>query len=71
MFIALESVLIFNEKEPISENISERVAMILGKDYETRKNIKKEIKEYTKHEVKLHIKEMFTYPNTKLTIYQK
>ncbi|MBZ9570939.1 hypothetical protein KQY27_05210 [Methanobrevibacter sp. TMH8] len=45
LFIALESILIFDKNEPIVENISERVAFILGKDYETRVNIKKRIKD--------------------------
>lgn len=45
LFTALESVLIFNKDEPLTENMSERVAMIRGNNYERRKKIKSRIKE--------------------------
>lgn len=44
LFTALESVLIFDKKEPIAENISERVAMLMGNEYEDRKEHKKRMK---------------------------
>lgn len=45
LFTALESILIFEDHEPITLNISERVAMLLGVNYEERKQIKKILKE--------------------------
>lgn len=44
-FVALESLLIFNENEPITNNIAERVAFLLGDKYEERKEIKKRMKD--------------------------
>ncbi len=41
---ALESILTFDKEEPIRENISERAALILGKEYSDRINIKRNIK---------------------------
>lgn len=45
LFTALESILIFENHEPITLNISERVAMLLGVNYKERKNIKKILKD--------------------------
>lgn len=43
LFTALESVLIFSDKEQITQNIAERTAMIIAEDYENRLNIKKRL----------------------------
>lgn len=43
LFTALESILIFSD-EPITENIAERSAMLLGDNYKEKMNIKKMIK---------------------------
>jgi len=47
LFIALESLLIFG-KEGITNNISERAAFLLGKNYKERKDIKAEIRDLYK-----------------------
>lgn len=48
LFIALESLLILDENEPLSSNISERGAFIIGKTYDERKRIKVFIKKMYK-----------------------
>ena len=45
LFITLEALLIFDEHEPLSNNISERSAFIVGRKYKERKNIKSFLKE--------------------------
>jgi hypothetical protein len=42
--IALESLFIFNKSEPIRNNLAERVALLLGRDYLTRKQISDNMK---------------------------
>lgn len=49
LFIALESLLNFSENEPTTHIISERVALLLGKNYESKMNFQKEIKELYKY----------------------
>jgi len=44
-FVALESLLLLDPHEPIQNNIAERMAYILGKDYLSRKEIKRFIKD--------------------------
>lgn len=44
LFTALESILIFEDHEPITLNISERAAMLLGVNYKERKDIKSILK---------------------------
>lgn len=44
LFTALESILIFSENEPITENIAERTANLLGTDYEKKLILKRELK---------------------------
>lgn len=45
LFTALECLLIFSNREPITHNISERSALILAKKYEDRRKIKSDLKE--------------------------
>jgi hypothetical protein len=42
--VALESLLVLEKREAVQNNIAERAAYVLGKDFETRKNIKRFIK---------------------------
>jgi hypothetical protein len=44
LMISLETLLIFDTSEPIRSNLAERVALLVGRDYDTRKNIVKFIK---------------------------
>lgn len=44
LFIALESVLIFNNNEQITENIAERAAILIFEDYDSLIKLKKRIK---------------------------
>lgn len=45
LFVALESLLILDENEPLANNIAERGAFILGRNYEQRSEIKKFLKD--------------------------
>lgn len=45
IFASLETLLLKNESEPIQNNIAERMAFIVGKDINERKNIIKNVKE--------------------------
>lgn len=47
-FVALESLFILDPHEPIQNNIAERMAYILGKDYPSRKKIKRFTKDMYK-----------------------
>jgi len=44
LFVALESLLIFDEGERLASNIAERVAFLLGRNYEQRAKIKRFLK---------------------------
>ena len=44
LFSSLESILVFDSNEPITENLSDRVALLLGNDYNSRIKIKRDIK---------------------------
>jgi len=48
LITALESLLLFDENEPIQNNIAERSAFLLSKKFEERKEIKKTIKTFYK-----------------------
>ena len=55
LMIALESILIFDENEPITNNIAERTAFLLYDTYEERKDIKNKIKNlYSKRSSIVH-----------------
>lgn len=45
LMIALESILLFDENEPITNNVAERTAFLLSSKFEERKKIKRIIKE--------------------------
>ena len=60
LFTSLECILIFNDSEPITNNISERSALLLVKKYTDRKKIKKDVKELYKIRSKIvHHGEVF------------
>ena len=64
LFISLECLLIFDENEPITNNISERCALLLVKKYEDRKKIKNKIKDLYKLRSKIvHHGEVFIPKN--------
>lgn len=44
LIIALEALLVFDKTEPIQNNVAERCALFLGREYDERKYIKKRIK---------------------------
>lgn len=55
LMVALESVLLFNNDEPISNNISERSAFLLANCFKGRKKVKRVIKElYAKRSKIVH-----------------
>lgn len=55
LFTSLESILIINKNEQITENLSERITFLLGEDYDSRLRIKKDIKNlYSIRSVNVH-----------------
>ena len=55
LMVALESILLFDENEPISNNVAERTAFLLSTKFEDRKKIKHIIKDlYSKRSAIVH-----------------
>ena len=48
LMVALESILLFDENEPVTNNIAERTAFLLADTYEERKEIKTIMKDFYK-----------------------
>jgi len=48
LMVALESILLFDENEPVTNNVAERTAFLLADTYEERKEIKTIIKDFYK-----------------------
>jgi hypothetical protein len=60
LFTALECLLILGNREPISTNLTRRSALLLAKDYDKRKKIKKRVRDlYTKRSSIVHHGEEF------------
>jgi hypothetical protein len=48
LFVSLETLLLFDEHEPIASNLAQRTAILVGADYPRRRNIVKFVKEMYK-----------------------
>jgi hypothetical protein len=55
LFVSLETLLLFDENEPIASNLAQRTAILVEEDYPTRRNIVKFVKEmYRKRSGVIH-----------------